>query len=427
MADEVKMDEGRLAGIRIQMETVEDNFEKAIAQYDYPFADGADLDDLGQKAHMIKVRCHFWDDAEQQTYDDHAVLVNILESKDLLDFIHPKYGLIKGKIQTITVNHNDDIRHAVVDITFVEQMRQIIEAAAAQSVLSATEEAYQSGQVQQEEMLANDIRASIPTADYGAVSTILDAGTGLLAQMQGFSGITRDFVAQIEKNISAVEAVVNEIESPLNTLQATIVYSSTLPGRILGSLSGAIEKVALLYQSLLNYPSQYIGKVDQAFDELQDSFDAFSEAATSNGGESGAAVMARHLKIACAQRIALEAAHIYAADEEAFKNGNNDFQVMNINELEATLAIVRTRIEAALSDAREMDCLKTMAAALLTQVNAVRLEREKMISVTLANPMPLHLVCLKYGLSYTDAERLLKANKYIQNPNFTSGEIYVYG
>jgi len=86
---------------------------------------------------------------------------------------------------------------------------------------------------------------------------------------------------------------------------------------------------------------------------------------------------------------------------------------------------VRTRIEAAVEKAREMDSLKIMAAALLTHVNNVRLEREKMVAVILDNPMPLHLVCLKYGLPYTDAERLYKVNR-LQNPNFTSGEVLVY-
>jgi uncharacterized protein (UPF0261 family) len=40
--------------------------------------------------------------------------------------------------------------------------------------------------------------------------------------------------------------------------------------------------------------------------------------------------------------------------------------------------------------------------------------------------MPLHLVCLRYGLPYTDAERLVKVNKNIQNPNFASGAVSVY-
>ncbi len=420
------LDYGYLDDILIQMETIEDTIEKAIARYDYPYADGSDLEDMGQKAHTIRIRCYFWDDAEQQTYDDHKTLLDSLATKDLLDFVHPKYGLLQGKIESIVVLHDDSARKATLDISFTEQMRAALNAASSQNVLSATEDAYQTGQADQESALANDIRASIPAADSGAVSNNLDADTGLLAQMQRFDSVTRGFVAQAEKYISSAEAVVSQVETPVDSLQATITYSLTLPGRILGSLSGALEKVARLYDSLANYPSQFISKLDAAFDDLFSSFDDLAAGAKSSGEQSASEVMSKHLTIACAQRMALEAAEIYDADQQAFLDSDPDFQVMNINELEFTLAVVRTRIEAAVAIARDMDSLKTMAAALLTQVNSVRLEREKMIAVTLDNPMPLHLVCLKYGLPCTDAERLWKVNKNIQNPNFTAGQVMVY-
>jgi len=94
--------------------------------------------------------------------------------------------------------------------------------------------------------------------------------------------------------------------------------------------------------------------------------------------------------------------------------------------------VVRGRIETAIAIALAGEgsddlvlTLKTMAVALLNHVNSVRLEREKMARVVLDNPMPLHLVCLKYGLPYQDAERLIRVNN-IHAPNFTSGEVLVY-
>ena len=66
---------------------------------------GADLEDMGQKAHTIRFRCWFWDDADNLTYADHTELLDSLKTTDLLDFIHPKYGLLKGKIESIAVNH----------------------------------------------------------------------------------------------------------------------------------------------------------------------------------------------------------------------------------------------------------------------------------------------------------------------------------
>jgi hypothetical protein len=183
-----------------------------------------------------------------------------------------------------------------------------------------------------------------------------------------------------------------------------------------------VEKIARLFDSLWNSPRQFLSQLDSAFGDLQNSYVNLGKAAA---GQSAAEVMQKHLTITCAQRLALEAAAIYTADQQASLDGDSDFQVMNIRELEDTLAIVRARIEAAVEIARDMDSLKIMAAALLTQVNSVRLQREKMIKVTLDNPMPLHLVCLRYGLPYTDAERLVKVNN-IKQPNFTDGEVSVY-
>lgn len=420
----LETDEGLLADIIIQFETITDTFEKAIARYDYPYADGADLEDMGERAHVIRFRCWFWDDGEQQSYDTHTLLLEALADKDLLDFVHPKYGLLRGKIETIAINHNDAIRTAVIELTFVEQMRAELSVAAAENVRSAVESAYVAAQAKQESLLMQAL-AAIPGVDPAAVSKALNTAQGLLTQMQGYTSATRAAVAEIEKHIAAADATVNQTTSPLNSIQATLTYGLTLPGRVLGSLSGALEKTARTCDSLWNYPSQFISKLDDALDELESSFDDLADGATSPAGRSAGLVMRNHITIAGAQRLALEAAALYAEDDRAAREADPDFQVMHLQELEATLAVVRARLAAAVGVARDMDDLKAMAAALLTQVNTVRLEREKMVAVTLDNPLPLHLVCLKYGLPYSDAERLIKVNR-ISRPNAVSGEVSVY-
>ena len=421
----LETDEGLLNDIIIEFETIDDEFEKAIAAYEYPYADGADLEDMGEKAHEIRFRCWFWDDAVNQTYEMHTLLLDSLETKDLIDFVHPKYGLMKGKIQHIGIRHDDAVRAVSIDITFIEQMRKSMQVMLAESVESAVAEAYQAGQTQQQSLLAQAIAAALPAADAAAVTQLLNAGQGILEQMQGYSNATRAFAGQVETYIATAEAGVSAVVSPINSLQATLTYSLDLPGRIMGSLSRALEKKARLYDSLWNYPGQFISKLNDAFDELDAAYADLADSATSAGARSAGVILADHIKIACAQRLALEAAAIFTEDSRAVNDSESDFQVMNMNELESTLAVVRSRLASAVSIAREMDSLKTMSAALLNQVNTVRLEREKMLSVILDNPLPLHLVCLKYGLPYTDAERLLKVNS-IRNPNFTSGEIKVY-
>lgn len=422
----IETDEGLLAGIIIQIETISDNFDKAIARYEYPYADGADLEDMGEKEHVIRFRCWFWDDDEQQSYDTHTLLLDALAVKDRLDFTHPKYGLLKGKIESIAIMHNDAVRAVAVDVTFIEQMRSSLSVSPAQSVTSAVAQAYTETQAAQESVIAQAIAAIIPGADARAITKTLDSAQGLLTQMQGFSNTTRAFVAGVETRLASAEAVVDAIVSPANTLQAAMTYSATLPGRILGTLSTTLEKYGLLYQAVKNYPRLYIERVNQAMDTLAASFDTFTDRSTSGVSRQTGSMMSAQLAIVSAQRLALEAADVYAADQEAASGQNDDVTPMTIDEMEATLAVVRTRLMTAIEAARELDGLKEMAAALLTQVNTVRLEREKMVSVVLDNPMPLHLVCLKYGLSCDDAERLIKVNPQIINPNFTDGEVRIY-
>ncbi len=439
--------EGMFNGLSLEMETIEDTFEKAIAQYDYPYADGVDLEDMGQKAHKLRMRCYFYDNAEQKTYGYHILLINNLSSKEFAYLNHPKYGELKGKIESIIVQHDDRERCAVADIVFVEQMRGTYKGGTPpEYVLPAMEASYAQGQFLQYEKFVVDMSLALPVTDKGAVKKTTNPLEGLLAQVQEYSNKTRAFVGAVEGYIATTESVVNQVMSPVNSLQATIAYAENLPGRILGNITRSVEKVALLYTSLRNFPTRFIKQLDNAFDDLQDSFKAFSPAYPTPAQE----LMTTHLQIACAQRLALEAASLYAADDAAFrdKSGDNSagmiyanadqaaaersdgattapVQIMNIRELEETLAIVRRRIEGAVAKAREMNSLKQMAEALTIQVNRVRLERERMIKVVLDNPMPLHLVCLKYGLPYTDAERLLKVNR-IRKPNFTSGEVFVY-
>ena len=146
--------------------------------------------------------------------------------------------------------------------------------------------------------------------------------------------------------------------------------------------------------------------------------------------------------------MALRAAYLYKADEKRrlwlLRNeGRRAFDVqgrytspeppdadlpddtMTVGELESSLAAVRACLQAAVDLGRGNTSLKRQALQLQTHVNTIKLEREKMIRVQLDNPMPLHLVCLRYGLPYTAAGRLLTINSIV-NPNCVAGEVNVY-
>lgn len=427
MADN-KYQDGRISdsmasvAIDLEMETIEDTNEKSIAQYKYPYADGADLEDMGLDAHKIRVKCYFWDDgASHNTYDQHKKLINIIFKendrtssagvKKLISFQHPQYGLLYGKIESIVVNHNDLLRTAQVDLVFIEDGQPSIKAKTITGK-SAVESAYVSAQVAQ----------------------IKKTEASLLDKIKGYTDKVTALKSKVSTYIAKIQAKVKDAASPIDTLQSAITYSTDLPGIIVGSLATSLEKDTLLYSSLINYPARYLTLLSSSFDDLASAFSQLksssSVSATSISDDSAVGeIMVEQLKISCALRIGLEASTLIDTDDAAYHDPSAypDVQIMTLTELEESLAVARKWLDKAIDIAREMDELKTIAGALLDQVNTVRLEREKLIKVVIDPPMPLHLVCLKYGLAIADAERVLRINRNrIKNPNRTSGEILIY-
>lgn len=76
-------------GIPLEIETLDDQFEVAIARHEFPFKDGALLENMGQKARTVAIRCYFWDDGSHLTYNGHIKLVNHLKDKALFELTHP--------------------------------------------------------------------------------------------------------------------------------------------------------------------------------------------------------------------------------------------------------------------------------------------------------------------------------------------------
>jgi hypothetical protein len=94
--------------------------------------------------------------------------------------------------------------------------------------------------------------------------------------------------------------------------------------------------------------------------------------------------------------------------------------------------MVRQDIQVAIDQVRSelgtpsiIQSLENMAEILLNHVNQIKLQREKIITIRVDNPIPVHLLCLQYGLSYMAAERVCAINDF-WCPNFCQGEVRMY-
>lgn len=434
--------EAWLDDIMLEVETLEDGFEKAIARYEYPFADGVDTDDLGQRAHTVRVRCYFWDNEAQTTYDDHVRLVNHLASRELVEFIHPQYGILKGRVESVSVRHDDRLRTAEVDLAFVEQLRGTIEPPQSDEVAETAEEDFLDGLDEMEETLAEDIGAALGAEGDTLLDKVLAEGQGIYEQFQGLSARASEFVREIDTYVDLFEATVTEVTNPVNSLIATINFGANLPGRVVGSVTRAIERVALLNQSLISAPGRYLDNLIIEFRRLETAVSVATPSVTRSGAAARAGML-KQVKLAAGHRLALASATVYRDDENTRRKlrraeqtrafdalGNlvrrdDSRPVMDVRELERSLAAVRGYLQEGVDAVRAADSLKRGARRLLEHVNTVKLEREKIVATILDNPLPLHLVCLRQGLPHTYTERIHSINR-LAHPTFARGEINVY-
>jgi hypothetical protein len=197
MADDERY-EARIDDFNLEMETIEDTIEKSLAKYEFPFRDGALIEDMGQKARVIKIRCYWY----EETYETHKDFVKHLEKKDPFELLHPKYGLMKGSIDSIVIRHSDLKKTAEVDITFTEGL--ITKGAAEPKYVNkgavdwGVEDDFATGQASSSRSLEttsgtssgprrrrSSRRSSIPRRPYRPVHEHLRAGAGVCEEGGG--------------------------------------------------------------------------------------------------------------------------------------------------------------------------------------------------------------------------------------------------
>jgi len=419
-------------GIPLEIETLDDQFEVAIARHEFPFKDGALLENMGQKARTVAIRCFFWDDGSHLTYNDHIKLVNHLKDKELFELTHPMYGVMSGMIERVSVKADDRELTAEVDITFVENLRQAISEVQYEDVEAAADQAVIDAQDEQMEQFAADAQDELG-AEATAINDIeLDPEQGLLEQYQGLTQKGRAWLKKVDDAVATFEGALNEVTQPANSLIATINYGVKLPGRVIGAVARVVDRYVALYKTITTAPSRFMRNLRAAIDNL-----------IASAGLSPR--MRKHLLVAVSTQGAAAVALYYATDEQQrqilrrlekqpafdvkgrYLNPPVAEPVYTVNELEASLYSSRDMLQAAIDSdgGRNIPSLKTMARVLVDHVNNIKLEREKIITITLDNPMPLHLVCFRYGLDYHYAERLAAINT-IPRPNFTAGRLQIY-
>lgn len=424
--DNSQWSEAKLDSFVLQIQDIDDGFEKALAVYEYPFADGAALQDMGMSARSIRFRAYWWDD----TYADHKDFLEHISKDAVNELQHPSYGLLKGRVKRVSVKHDDRLQTAEADIEFVEQKQGLAPAASpATAVVAATENALVQGQALMESGFVQAMQNIISAVEGAAAiaETYLDAAQSALEQIQGIVAKAQEYVAKIDTAVGDLENTLAAIENPVESVLATVQHTATLPGRVVKAAARAVERIAESI-SQNEGPARFAGNFAAAIADLRVAVPDLAPTIACAGALHGSMVMAQMLQADEDSRRAALAKEATRAVDAAGNILAEEPTVWpaTIDELEMSLETMRAALQEAIDLDRSNTALKATALALLRHVNQVKLERERIVVVTVNRPTPLHVICHQYGLSYQAADRIMALNPQIQNPSFVQGELRIY-
>jgi prophage DNA circulation protein len=437
-----------IAGFLLDAETISDSFSKSIAKHEFANTNGALLEDMGQKGRSITIRCYFGVDGGAASFADYFDFIDLLDNAEMLEFVHPEEGTLRGRIERMDKRKNDRQEFAEVDITFLES-RIEVETSSEVSMPGFGEESFLDGQDEQQLEFADNLAEDLGADGISAAAKALDEAKSIISQFQAAAGKLRSYVAQVDSAVRTLEGTLVSITQPANAILATVNYGLDLPGRVIGSVARCVERYAETYKALRNFPAQFQRALKFELDHLEASFRAFQSKAPAGSARyvSETAAMTRianHIRLSASHRLALEAAYGFANDRAnrlaAKKNedqksfdllGNYNSPVaidpiMTVNEIESVLASVQTSAQASVDLMRGLKTVKRSAAGLVGFARIVALEASRIKTVDIDGVLPLHLILLQHGLPYNAADRVLSINPQIKHPNFVSGSIKIY-
>ncbi|MCL2219334.1 MAG: DNA circularization N-terminal domain-containing protein [Chitinispirillia bacterium] len=398
--------------------------EKAIVEYEIPFADGAILDDMGVKARRFQVRT-IW---RGQNYEHAEYFIEHTKLNQINTFVHPELGTINGRIKSLKALHDRRRQCAEISFEFIEDSNRDIMPAFNPPLEANLEEGFEK---------TAKAMMDAAAAEYGAAgldtSTEVNPNQPLGGQVPARTVSARAFLARLDQSITGLRGMLADITNPAESVVGMFNYGLSLPGVVIGAVAAAVERAAMAANNAGTAPIMFVSSLRSNIGRLAASVpllrDNIMVAAASIGALiTGRIFAADEREKAVLRRI--ENAQVWRPDGTMLRTPAAP-QVLAANELDESLARIREVIQDGMTAARAMGCtpavfvLAGQADELTRYINAVKVLRDRIINVEVEDDMPLHLLCLKYGLPYAYADRIVTINNF-RNPNFVSGQARLY-
>lgn len=443
-----------LGGIPIQIENppgIQDPIEPMIVEHEPAKKNGARLENMGLKAKRSTFTAFFKGEAE---WNNHLRLIELIEKQELMDFIHPKYGLRTGRIiQPFVISQGEIENQISIAITFVEDiltdkrlvLREDVSQAAKNHAVNINEQVI--------DTTKSEIDTQLGEQGTGIADRIIDFTNDIIDEFADVTGPVRAFVKEADRTVKAMEGTLAAITNPVNSYINALDFGTSLPGRMVKAATQLAERVAVLIEDFGTAPEGFVNS-------YRDQMLIFEETIGIDSGTLGGTTvgstlqkqneraakeeMQRNSRTAGATMAAVKLAEIYATDDENRRQiqaqeqaESFDFKgnylgatftpqpIMTVREIEDSLFTAREYIQQAIDLDRSSLALHDLALSLTRNVNEVKINLEQVVTVTLTETLPLFIVLNRYALPYKMVGRIIALND-IPDPNNVTGNIKLY-
>lgn len=443
-----------LGGIPIKIQVspgLSDPVELKLVEHEYSKKNGARLEAMGAKARRTSFTAYFKGEEE---WNNHLELIKLMEGQELLDFIHPKYGLMKGLVN-LFVPAQTEIEHQIsIAITFIEDIISPKRPVFAEDVEESVKNHMVAVNEQTIATAKTDIDTSLGEAGIGITDKVIDFNETIISEFSEVTGSVRHYLKEVDRVVNSMESTLAAITNPVNSFINALDFGTNLPGRMVKAATQLAERVSLLIDDLGTAPENFVNSYRDRMLIFEETLGI--DEGTLGGTTAGSTVqkqlekdaqtqMQKDIKIAGASAAAVKLAEIYSDDDDMRRdiqqleteitfddNGNylgGSFApqpIMTVTEIEAALFTAREYLQEAIDLDRTVQSLHDIALALIRNVNEVKINLEQVKTVTVTGSRPLFLIMLENNLPYKMIDRVVALNPDKPNPDRYSGEVKLY-
>lgn len=417
MAEEAR--ECTLGPWNLKLVSIGDEISHAIAETQYPYKNGADLEDMGVNAELLRFSCVLTNDDYKENYQ---ALRNWFLSYFAMpiELIHPDHGTLNGYPQNVSFNNDRRKRFAQFDFEFkIAGIQPDIQDFT--DPTEVCEEEAKAVNVEVQDALAEEMqRAGVPDVPGDDWS--------LLDYWGAMGDAARSFASVVSGALGRIQGVIETVKAPLDALNTTIDYVDSLSGSLTGSLQRFCDSLTALGRKAGS--SSGTSVLASIFTERLASFidtPVYASLATI-AASTLACETARQIsedEVKMGESIAAESVVSDDAVGKPIVADTIEPFIMTPETLENSLAAVREFINRVLPVSKSPGRLKKMAATLTESILKLKMEYMTTRTVKVEYETPLHKILLDNGLNYKAAERVCALNN-VKNPTFMKGEVLVY-